>query len=157
MQDNSDKAHYKFTPEQVIRAIKGSGGFVTEIARRLGCARSTVYTYRKRYPEVQQAFHDEREAQLDFAESALLNQIKDGNIAATIFFLKTQGKHRGYIERPLVEVNANAQVGSEREDNAKADASYVKKVMAELDKLGLKPSASPSPLESSRLNEKAEV
>ena len=36
---------------------------------------------------------------LDFAESQLHKQIQDGNTAATIFYLKTKGKRRGYIER----------------------------------------------------------
>ncbi len=33
-------------------------------------------------------------------EGALLRLIKDGNVAATIFFLKTQGRSRGYGESP---------------------------------------------------------
>jgi len=30
--------------------------------------------------------------------------VKEGNPAATIFFLKTKGKKRGYIERQEIEV-----------------------------------------------------
>jgi hypothetical protein len=36
---------------------------------------------------------------IDFAESQLHKQIKEGSTAATIFFLKTKGKQRGYVER----------------------------------------------------------
>ena len=36
---------------------------------------------------------------LDFAESQLHKQIKDGNVTATIFYLKTKGTKRGYIEK----------------------------------------------------------
>jgi len=36
---------------------------------------------------------------LDFAESQLHKQIKEGNSTSTIFYLKTKGKKRGYIER----------------------------------------------------------
>ena len=36
---------------------------------------------------------------LDFAESQLHKQIGDGNSTATIFFLKTKGRGRGYVER----------------------------------------------------------
>ena len=40
---------------------------------------------------------------LDFAESQLHKQIKDGNASSTIFYLKTKGKKRGYIERVQTE------------------------------------------------------
>ena len=40
---------------------------------------------------------------IDFAESSLYKQIKDGNTSATIFFLKTQAKRRGYIEKQEIE------------------------------------------------------
>ncbi len=41
---------------------------------------------------------------LDFAESNLKKLEKEGNPAATIFFLKTKGKKRGYIERQEIEL-----------------------------------------------------
>ena len=36
---------------------------------------------------------------LDMAESQLHKQILGGNTSATIFYLKTKGKNRGYVER----------------------------------------------------------
>ena len=32
--------------------------------------------------------------------------MKDGNTSATIFYLKTKGKKRGYIERQELELNS---------------------------------------------------
>jgi hypothetical protein len=40
---------------------------------------------------------------LDFAESSLFKQIKEGNTAATIFLLKTKGRFRGYLEKSEVK------------------------------------------------------
>lgn len=131
--------HYKFTEDEVVKAVKGSGGFVTEIARRLGCHRATIYAYKKRYPSIAEAIFEEKENLLDTAESALLSQIGSGNLTAIIFYLKTQGYGRGYGSRSLLELNAVGEVAKEREDDEKADASYVSKVMAELDKLGYAP------------------
>ena len=40
-----------------------------------------------------------RETMLDNAETALYDEALNGNTTALIFFLKTQGKSRGYTER----------------------------------------------------------
>ena len=88
-----------FKAEQFIDAIAGSGGFITTIAKRVGCSRNTVYAGMKRYPTVKQAIADEKDAIKDMAENQLLKQIKEGNTTAAIFYLKTQAKDRGYVER----------------------------------------------------------
>ena len=43
---------------------------------------------------------------LDFAESQLHNQIKSGNTSATIFYLKTKGKKRGYVEKSELDITS---------------------------------------------------
>ena len=47
-------------------------------------------------------YDEERETLIDFAENQLFQQVKDGNITAIIFTLKTIGKSRGYVERQEV-------------------------------------------------------
>lgn len=88
-----------YKAEDFLKAIDGSGGFITTIAKRVGCARNTVYNAIDRYSTVAQAIADEKDGLKDMAENELLRQIKDGNTTATIFFLKTQAKDRGYVER----------------------------------------------------------
>lgn len=91
-----------FTPEQVVTAITEARGILAVAARRLGCSRQTLNTYSHRYASVRAALDDSRENLLDFTESKLLKLIDDENITAIIFYLKTQGKRRGYVERSEV-------------------------------------------------------
>jgi hypothetical protein len=94
----------KYTKEQVIDAIKRSRGFISQAAKILKCTNATVYHYKERYSEVEEAIKNERESLLDFAESKLLENINNNDNAAIIFFLKTQGKHRGYSEKEQITI-----------------------------------------------------
>jgi hypothetical protein len=89
----------KYTPEQVIAAIERSHGKVSLAAKALKCTRQTVLNYTKDYPQVKQALEDARELTLDIAEDKLFKAIQKGQSWAICFYLKTQGKKRGYIER----------------------------------------------------------
>jgi len=92
-------APLKFSESQVIEAVRSAHGMVYHAARRLRCEADTIYNYAKRYPSVAMAIRDERERLLDLAELALFEAIHRGEAWAIRFMLKTQGKHRGYVER----------------------------------------------------------
>lgn len=91
-------AHH-YTKEQFLKAIENSGGYVSLIAERVGCALSTVYEWRDNNPEIAEAIKREKIRQVDHAEGKLQSLIKKENPTAIIFYLKTQGKDRGYVER----------------------------------------------------------
>ena len=83
----------------MLQALEKSLRVVTTAARSLGIHRSTHYAWYNEDKDYREAVDDLEEVALDFAESQLHQQIKDGNTSATIFYLKTKGKKRGYIER----------------------------------------------------------
>ena len=74
-------------------------GNIAAIARKLGVSRNTVYARIRESVTLQQMLEDARETMLDNAESMLYRKVLDGDNTALIFFLKTQGKSRGYTER----------------------------------------------------------
>jgi predicted transcriptional regulator len=88
-----------FTQEQVAEALVAAGGVQADAARILGCSRTTINGYVRRYPNLQELIINAREETLDLAESQLLKKVKEGNMTAIIFYLKTQGKQRGYVEK----------------------------------------------------------
>ena len=50
-------------------------------------------------PEYRRAVQDVENVAIDFAEAQLHQQRKGGNPTSTMFYLKTKGKKRGYVER----------------------------------------------------------
>ena len=90
------------TAQQMVDAIKEAQGFATKAADILSISRTSFYTYLKRFATAQQALSDTREKRHEWVESKLMLQIKNDNLTAIIFYLKTQGKHLGYVERQEV-------------------------------------------------------
>lgn len=99
-------ATQKYSAEDMATALRDAKGMVTVAASKLGCSQQTIRNYAARYASVQTAIDESREQMLDVAELQLAKQINSGNISAIIFYLKTIGKRRGYIERSEV-VNFN--------------------------------------------------
>lgn len=91
------------TEEEALGAVENSKGFVTVVAKRLACSPQNVYALIKKHDSLRLAIHNEREATKDFAEGQLQKAIKEGNMTAIIFYLKTQASDRGYIEKQRVE------------------------------------------------------
>ena len=90
--------------EQMLEALEKSLGIVSTACKMVDVGRTTHYEWMKSDEEYKSAVQSIQDGVLDFAESHLYKLVKDGNPAATIFFLKTKGKKRGYIERQEIEV-----------------------------------------------------
>jgi len=88
---------------QMIEALEKSLGIVTTATKSVGISRETHYRWMKEDSEYKDKVDSIGDMALDFAESQLHKQIREGNSTATIFFLKTKGKNRGYIERQEVQ------------------------------------------------------
>ncbi|MCX5827673.1 MAG: hypothetical protein NTV58_06695 [Deltaproteobacteria bacterium] len=70
---------------------------VAAACRIVGIGRTIFYKWRKS-SRFSQELADAKEERLDVAESCLHRNIQSGDTTAIIFFLKTQGRGRGYIE-----------------------------------------------------------
>lgn len=94
------------TPLQVnlLAALEQSMGIVQTGCDMVGISRTNHYKWMRESVEYKRAYESLSNKALDFAESKLLELIGRGNTAAVIFYLKTKGKERGYIERQEVRV-----------------------------------------------------
>lgn len=83
----------------MVEALEKSLGIVTTACKSCGVARSTHYEWLKDDEEYKTEVEGIADIALDFAESQLHKQIQKGEVSSTIFYLKTKGKKRGYIEK----------------------------------------------------------
>jgi hypothetical protein len=83
----------------MIVRLKESLGVITAACDLAGITRQTHYTWMSEDAEYAKAVTEMEDIALDFAESALHRQIRADVPASTIFYLKTKGKRRGYVER----------------------------------------------------------
>jgi predicted transcriptional regulator len=85
--------------ESVLKALEQSLGVVNMACKKADVPRSTFYKWMKEDEDFAKQVEDIDNIALDFVESQLHRQIADNSTTATIFYLKTKGKKRGYIER----------------------------------------------------------
>jgi hypothetical protein len=93
--------------EAMLEAMEKNLGIVTDSCRQIGISRDTHYRWLKEDKEYKKAIKDIENVALDFAESALHQQIKKGNPLSTMFYLKCKAKKRGYIEQQDIKVTGN--------------------------------------------------
>jgi len=85
--------------ETLLKSLEQSLGVVTVACTKANIPRSTYYKWLKTDSDFAEEVKDIENVALDFAESQLHHQISENSTAATIFYLKTKGKNRGYVER----------------------------------------------------------
>ena len=85
--------------ERMIEALTKSLGIVTNAVKVTGISRTTHYAWMEKDPEYRSRVEEATDAQIDVVEGNLIQRIQEGDTTATIFYLKTKGKKRGYTER----------------------------------------------------------
>lgn len=95
------KAQHK---KAMLEALEQTLGVVTTACRKVGIGRTTFYLWMREDEEFKKQVDDIENIAIDFAESKLHEQILNGNPTSTIFYLKTKGKKRGYIEKSEIDV-----------------------------------------------------
>lgn len=112
----------------MIEALEKSLGIVTTAAKAAEIDRSTHYAWLKEDEEYKEAVEAISDMAIDFAESQLnklmrgavhqvvtnkgeIVEIKDApNPSSIIFYLKTKGKKRGYVEKQEIEVSGEREI-----------------------------------------------
>jgi len=123
--------------KQLIEALEKYRGIVSTACKSVGLSRTTYYDYVNGDPDFAKAVEEAQEDAIDFVEGKLFEKIngitmlgKGGSgddddedptytlppsDTAIIFYLKTKGKKRGYVEKMEVENSGSMSINISKE------------------------------------------
>jgi len=103
--------------KKMIESLEKNLGIVSVASANANIHRSTHYLWYNEDEEYKKQVDEIHNVCLDFAESKLFENIKDNKETSTIFYLKTRGKNRGYVERQEFDMGDNNSFRVEIIDN----------------------------------------
>ena len=117
----------KFTPEQMIDALRAARGFKSAAARALPCSIRTIDAYLAEYPAIAETLEAERESPCDAAEIKLASAITAGDVRAIDLYLSKSATARARGWGSRVEVT-----GKDGKDLPAASVAFVVPSQVEL-------------------------
>lgn len=96
--------------QKVLKALEETHGVITEACKKAGLARGQFYVYMNNDDKFREQVEEIQEAAIDYVESQLFKNIREGNITGQIFYLKTKGKHRGYVEKTQIQSETTGSI-----------------------------------------------
>ena len=78
----------QYKVSEFIKEIPGTGGVISVIAARVGCAWNTAKKYIEEHPTVQQAYQNEKHAVDDKAVSNIFADISKGSIETSKWWVR---------------------------------------------------------------------
>ena len=92
----------KFTTTQFVKAIPGTGGIVSAIAKVVKCDWHTAKKYIDEHPTVKQAWEDERNLITDKAKHNILKSIDNGDLQMSKWWLSVMDEE--FITKQRMEM-----------------------------------------------------
>jgi hypothetical protein len=111
----------RFGWRDVADAIREAKGLQVYAARILNCSVQTIVRYRKKFPQVDQAFQEANRAVGDLAENRLFRAIKKGEPWAITLYLRLKCRDRGYVEKTEIEHSGEMRVAGRSVDDVRKE------------------------------------
>lgn len=98
--------------EAFLAALSDNLGIVSKAAHACGLHRNNHANWIKSSPDYKNQAEAIEQDCIDVVENALMDKIvEDRDTTAIIFYLKTKGKQRGYVEKQSVEHSGEVKTG----------------------------------------------
>lgn len=113
--------------KRFLEILKQSRGIISSACESVDMSRQTYYNWLEADPEFKVAVDEVQESMIDFVESKLMQKINGiecisdkgefyelpPSDTAIIFFLKTKGKKRGYVEKSELDISGALNLANE--------------------------------------------
>lgn len=124
--------------KQLIEALNEYKGIVSTACKSVGLSRTQYYNYYNEDPEFAKLADEAQENAIDFVEGKLFEKIngvtcmgkedvyeQPPSDTAIIFYLKTKGKKRGYVEKTeqAITVNVEQPLFGDEDDEEESQSS----------------------------------
>ena len=109
--ENGNGKNGNYTAQQFIDAIQGSGGIVSAIAAKVGCAWNTAKKYIDNYATVQVAWQNERNRITDKAQHHIINAIEKGDLSLCKWWVTVMDEEfRPPVQRSEVKAEHSGEI-----------------------------------------------
>lgn len=115
---------------KMIQALIEAKGNVTNACQSVGIARQTHYEWCKEDEGYKSDVDGVLDVAIDYVENKLFERIEDGDTTATIFYLKTIGKRRGYVEKAEIDHTTKGESLNKKRDLSKLTKEELKQMAA---------------------------
>ena len=95
--------------ESFLSILLNNEGNISQSCIKSSISRSSVYKWINEDDDFKDRVQQVGEELLDMVESELIQKIKEGHLTAIIFYLKTKGQRRGYIEKQYINQTQSFQ------------------------------------------------
>ena len=102
--NKAQKAQTQTKKEKFLISLANNNGNITNACMDANIGRRTYYNWLDD-EDFAENVENVQESLLDLAESKLMENINKNDNTSIIFFLKTKGKKRGYIEKQEIDAN----------------------------------------------------
>ena len=105
MATTSTPRKQRFRLHEVETALRAAGGVYAHAARLLSvatgrsCTRQNIQHWVRKHSTLTETVRESLEEIKDLAETALIDNIRNGDTNAIRFYLETKGKDRGYVRQ----------------------------------------------------------
>jgi len=90
--------------KRFLKAFESALGNVSTASEKIGINRGTYYLWIRTNELFKEKVEEIENKNIDFAETMLLKNIRDGKEPSIFFYLKCKAKDRGYIEKQEIGV-----------------------------------------------------